>query len=82
MAVTSVHTIPGPPKEGDLVEFRLSHVSNNTGKALVLEYHSSNIYEPAYVKVLDNDDIFFVRVRDCTVISMAEDGDRLEISQD
>ena len=71
--------IPGHPRRGDLVNVRMREPSLHTLTGLVLEYYDSNVYEPAYVRILFNDcDISFVRVRDCTVLSMVEDRDRLE----
>ena len=70
---------PGHPRRGDLVKVRLREPTHRNLHGLVLEYYDSNVYEPAYVRVLFDDcDISFVRVRDCTIASMVEDRDRLE----
>jgi hypothetical protein len=52
---------------GDLVDirepsYRYAEVSTKCG-ALVLEYASSNVYEPAYCEVLYQGDIFHVKTR-------------------
>lgn len=76
--MTDFH-IPGHPRRGDLVKVRMREPYGKPQSGLVLEYYDSNVYEPAYVRVLFDDcDISFVRVRDCTIVSMVEDRDRLE----
>jgi hypothetical protein len=41
--------------------------------ALVLEYHSSNVYEPAFCQLFHDGEIFWAKVRDITVVTYQED---------
>jgi len=68
---------PPDPKRGDLVDVR-SHSSGVsapivTHGVLVLEYHSSNVYEPASCQLFHEGDIFWASMREITVITGRED---------
>lgn len=66
------------PKRGDLVDVRFrSHGGSSRVTvchgALVLEYHSSNVYEPASCQLFHDGEIFWAKTRDITIVTDRED---------
>jgi len=68
---------PPDPQPGDLVDVRYRLNGNGSVSvyhgALVLEYYSSNVYEPASCQLFHDGEIFWAKMRDITIVTGRED---------